>query len=463
MKSKRPIFFTTGANCLDHKAPVIHKLATKTDLDVDLVFWRSDRDQMGHLVDFLQQFESVNIYTLDQFLSQGTTDEPNTDATSSSGALVANLFEFGRQLPTDIPETVYNLLQKRLQSTDPRIKLITKQIATYEEPVLIFDWDLPNIGEEIISRQDNPILSFPHGDRTFQNAIRQARILKNISPHVMVNGEREFESISDDSTIYSETEIVDQFDGPNDPEYYRHLYKYNSPEENKNKNMYDAFVVPHEPAAIKFSTFVDEEKLAVTGSPRYNNEWLDILSTIAPTFKWQNEQSDNLDIVLFLRSFHYFILKDMVYNTINVLTRFPGVNLVVKEHPTSSKLYDYDDDFDPTSNLKIVKDEAPSVSLLEWGDVFLDVGSSIVYEAIQRNKPVLSLNYLHSNTCIYSERMPSTKLGSLDELFYTIAKLSENPDHRTYSERDREEFVGAMIRPNGDPLDNCVDLIMSYI
>lgn len=82
---------------------------------------------MGHLIDFLQQLESVNIYTLDQFLSQGTTD-----ATSLSGALVANVFQFGRQLPTDIPEAVYNLLQKRFQSTDPRIELITEQIATYE-------------------------------------------------------------------------------------------------------------------------------------------------------------------------------------------------------------------------------------------------------------------------------------------------------------------------------------------
>lgn len=463
MKSKRPVFFTIGANCLDHKAPIIYKLATETNLPVDLVFLNSSQNRMEHLTEFLERFDSVNIYELDQFLAQRGGTDSNPGPASSRTQFASTLLDLGRRLPTNIPERVYESAKNRFSFSDPRSELITRQLSAYDDYVLIFDWDLTELGEEIITNLSNPVLSFPHGDRTFQNAVRQARILKEISPHVMVNGEREFERTSGDSHIYGETNVISTFDGPNDPDFYRFLYKYNSPEKNRRKNLNTAFVVPNEPAAVKFSTFVEEEKIEVTGSPRYNSEWLAILSDIAPTFDWRDAQEEGLNVVLFLRSFHYFISKDMLFNTINVITQFSDVNLVIKEHPTSAKLYNYEDDFEPKSNLRIVRNEVPSASLLDWGHLFLDVGSSIVYEAIQRDKPVLNLDYLHSNSLVYSERIPSVSLDSIDELIFSLASIIEDDNYRTYSERDRQCFVDTMIQPKGDALDNCVRLIISHL
>lgn len=152
----------------------------------------------------------------------------------------------------------------------------------------------------------------------------------------------------------------------------------------------------------------------------------------------------------------------MIYNTIVFILQFPNINLVISEHPTTAMEYNYEADLESESNLNILRGEVPSSSLLNWGDLFLDVGSSIAYGAIQRNKPVFDLDYLHSNSLMYSELMPSLRIETMDELLYNVSQLVENSDAQIYDQKKREKFLNSVICPSGKVLENYVELLTAY-
>lgn len=81
--------------------------------------------------------------------------------------------------------------------------------------------------------------------------------------------------------------------------------------------------------------------------------------------------------------------------TVQIIAQFPGVELLLAEHPRSS-LFE-SGTFADLSNVLWLSDEYISESLLKTGGLFLDMGTSISLEAIVRDKPVLSMDYLHAN------------------------------------------------------------------
>jgi hypothetical protein len=120
-------------------------------------------------------------------------------------------------------------------------------------------------------------------------------------------------------------------------------------------------------------------KIEVCGSPRYNSEWLSILSEIRPNV--DISINNELNVVFFLRSgANVFITKSEVRNTLLLLNKFDEISTIVKEHPRSQllKMTAADD----MENISIVRDELTSPSLIQWGDVFLSLGTTITFEPI---------------------------------------------------------------------------------
>ena len=61
-----------------------------------------------------------------------------------------------------------------------------------------------------------------------------------------------------------------------------------------------------------------DEKIAILGSPRYNNAWLKVLEELTPQYDFGPH--DALNLVLFLRSPQYPIFWQEVVRTIRMVT-----------------------------------------------------------------------------------------------------------------------------------------------
>jgi hypothetical protein len=444
-KKRSVIFFTRGVNCLGHKAPIIYKTATETSLSVDVVLTRVNETWDRYIIEYLDEINSVTVYQIDNFILQAK-GEKTTSSPQERNTRTSNLRRLKESIKRKLSAQFSNY------NTQKKINLSLDRIDLYQSPVLVFDKELSDWQRKLVARQDNPVLLFPHGVLAFKNAITDAIPLNQLGVSVMTNGKKEPGTSSGLSEIFRMTE------DPNSiyPEYYENLVQHTQMLKKYSNIQFDKFVFSNEHSALRYMTIIDDEKAEILGSPRYCQEWVDILSEIAPRFDWG--KAGCLNMVLFLRPFRFFIGTDMLYNTISCLMEFSDVNLVISEHPTASMEYDYEQDLTADEHLNIVKSDVPSTSLLRWGDVFFDVGSSIAYDAIQRGKPVFDLNYLHSNSLIYSEHIPELRIETIDELLYEISKIRNGREFK-YGENQKEEFVDASISPTGDVLANYTDLI----
>ena len=81
-------------------------------------------------------------------------------------------------------------------------------------------------------------------------------------------------------------------------------------------------------------------------------------------------------------------------------TRSATVGTLVRAYPELNA--------DSNPNLEFVYDDVHSGALLRWADVVIDVGTSVVFEAVKCGIPVLSVEYLHPSrsTVGYYTRIP---------------------------------------------------------
>jgi hypothetical protein len=198
----------------------------------------------------------------------------------------------------------------------------------------------------------------------------------------------------------------------------------------------------------------------VFGSPRYNNEWLSVISKIRPQNHIQTE--GEINAVFFFRSGNYFISKSEVESTLNILNNFDKISTIVKEHSKGQLL-------SPTvtnemGNVRRVTDEVSSASLIEWGDIFLSLGSTITSEPIMRQKPVLAVEYAHGNYTVVSDYFSSADMRCKDDLYDAVFDFLTNGTDNYYDKDAYQKFVDEMIQAGeSSVLDTWAEFIESKI
>ena len=86
-----------------------------------------------------------------------------------------------------------------------------------------------------------------------------------------------------------------------------------------------------------------------------------------------------------------------------------------------------------------------SVELAEWSDVMLVVGSSILIEALRRNKPALYLKYLHENTTEYEKFGACWIIHDEDELRDALLSLRDKQGHVPYTDENVNSWLAEVI------------------
>jgi hypothetical protein len=174
---------------------------------------------------------------------------------------------------------------------------------------------------------------------------------------------------------------------------------------------------------------------------------------------------DSLNLVLFLRSQQYPIFWQEVIRTIQMLTQRPGIKLVVKHHTRpcgDDPLRAFYDELEdrPIPNLRFAFDEVHSGSLLKWCDVVMDVATSVSFEAVKLNKPVLAMEYLHAGYSTIARYIPNSEMRCRDDVLNILEQFGKRGTDGFYRQRDRVHFMSEMIDvPDGDVLPRYVDFL----
>jgi hypothetical protein len=234
---------------------------------------------------------------------------------------------------------------------------------------------------------------------------------------------------------------------------------------------YDHFVVPNKLVKDRHSES-ESDQLAVLGSPRYNESWINTLSELAPDFE-PDIQPQEWNVVLFTRQPSFNLNQDALAEVIRMLAKFDSLSTVVKHHTRTQNdalnraFHDQTGKhIDDMGSIQLVSDDVHSTSLLQWGDLFIDVGVSVIFEAIMRDKPVLELEYTHWNESTPAHYLPDTAVKSRDDLYNYLrnANATTKGDglQRTYTASEGNKFMSEMIYPKGkNVLEQYADLLVN--
>lgn len=121
-------------------------------------------------------------------------------------------------------------------------------------------------------------------------------------------------------------------DSPHFNELIRnHEFRIEPHDKYAHSDIFDFIVCPNELCAKRYRPFIDDAKIKVLGSPRYNDEWLKVLHGLlhAPIAR---ENRQTLCVVFFLRKNEFSLFWDEIQRVIIMLIQFENVRLIIKPH-----------------------------------------------------------------------------------------------------------------------------------
>tara|TARA_R110002073_G_scaffold44428_6_gene123119 strand:+ start:5316 stop:6596 length:1281 start_codon:yes stop_codon:yes gene_type:complete len=416
----KALFFLRHYNDIDHVTPVIFKWVDSGH-QCDVVLIGSTKFRHDFRIEYLSKLDGVHVAHIREVFSplgyikwrlQMLLLTSNLRRIFLIGTLVGVLAD------------IYNEKRRQPLWRHTANLLLTRSFENIEGGVIAFDWIERNsvicvewveVIVETARSMGLGTVSLPHGDSPHANQLIR-------------RGERRLEP----DTLFSTARI------------------------------FNKLVVPNELCAKRFRPFLDDQAIAVLGSPRFCEEWLPKLTELLPSSTLLTRSDSQLKIVMFLRKANFTTFWEEVGEVVHMIAAFPGVELVIKPHTRSGwkQSLTKDSSVKQLDNVTIAGDDAHSVHLMNWSDVIIDLATSVVFEAVRLKKPVLAADYLIAGRSIVAKYMPETELRCRDDVYEKIESFLSNGCDSFYIEEHRQRFLKEMLDVGGqDVLPRYVSLL----
>jgi len=205
---------------------------------------------------------------------------------------------------------------------------------------------------------------------------------------------------------------------------------------------------------------VKEKQIRILGSSRFCDEWINQLNEILPKETLPEPPSKILRVVILLTKTQFNINRSELLRTINFLSKFPDIYIIIKLHPRGGKRFTQSF----PNNVRFVKNEFQTPVLINWADIVLFIGSSAMIDCLKKDVPTLYMKNTHSNKLLSENYFHSWEVHCRDDLRDFIWKLKNDKNSRTYSVKDRDRYCRVMIEPKGkDVLGNYVSMLLELL
>ena len=418
----KALFFLRHYNDIDHVTPVIYKWIDSGH-SCDVVMIGSAQFKSDYRIEFLRKLEGVRVAHIQELLQPLEFIRWRLQTLLLIGGLRRSFV--GPFIST--LAKIYNAKKREFIWKKTAERLLIHSFEGINEGVVAFDWIERNSVisiewvETVISTahiKGFRVVSLPHGDSPHANQLIRHRewILKP------------------DNTFAA-------------------------------AQMFDKLVVPNELCAGRFRPFLEDRAVAVLGSPRYCDEWLTKLAEFLPASPLR--RSDNkLKIAIFLRKSNFTTFWEEISEVVQMVSAFKGTEIIIKPHTRSGWKQSLTKEAAllKLSNVSIADNDTHSAHLLSWADVIIDIATSVAFEAVKINKPVLAADYLHAGRSTIADFMPETELRCRDDVYKKIEGFLANGCDSFYIEEHRSRFLKEMIDVNGpDVLSRYVTLLEEQV
>jgi len=188
----------------------------------------------------------------------------------------------------------------------------------------------------------------------------------------------------------------------------------------KRKRTYcDRYVVGADQKHTYFSTSMMShydkkylDRVHEVGIPRFTSEWIsEYKNNVLNLQGFTYGNSNRLNVVLFMSHPQYNVNVELLVSTIRQLSLCKNINFVYKPHTrngldriTPKELNGYD------------ACDISSLELSEWADVGIAYGTSVAFQLLQDNVPLVMPKYIHLNSTIFEENNACIVVDSVNEL-----------------------------------------------
>ena len=401
----KALVFLRHYNDIDHITPVISKWIESAH-HCDIILIGKPKFRYDYRIEFLRQVYGVRIAHIRDLLMpfEFLRWQLQTLLLVNS---VRRLFGIGRLF--DLISGIYGAKQRKRTWDSVNDCLLERSFKGIQDGVVVFDWvtkDSPVsiewVATLISAARDRGYgaVSLPHGD----------------SPHATQLIRHHEWSLKPD-TLFSAAVI------------------------------FDKVVVPNELCAKRFRPFMDDQAIAVLGSARYCDEWLGKLAHLSPFPDFLNGSRSRLKIVMFLRKSNFTTFWEEVSEVVGMIGAFSEVKLVIKPHTRGGwrQPLTNDSSLRRLPNVSVAGDDVHSIQLMNWADVIIDLATSVVFEAVKAEKPVLAADYLHAGRSALAQFMPETELKCRDDVYRRINGFLSDGCDSFYVKENRQRFIDEML------------------
>ncbi len=226
----------------------------------------------------------------------------------------------------------------------------------------------------------------------------------------------------------------------------------------------DHIIEPHDRIAhFRIKHGFDPKKVHVMGSPRFSQEWSDVLKQIIPASRvMDNKKSGKVKVVYMERGLDlHGPYKETIKETLVRLSQLEFVEFMIKPHTRSNQLHFKDF----PGNIYLASEEN-SVNLIQWADVIIGSVSSILVEALLQKKILIYPKYFQEKQMLFEEKKACLTVHNYEELVEALKRIKKNPGVLPYDQANVEEFFREVIYAGAhqkDVLEKYVHFFQSLI
>lgn len=188
--------------------------------------------------------------------------------------------------------------------------------------------------------------------------------------------------------------------------------------------------------------FSKSKKYNQFGSPRFDSQWLSVLKKINRGIKKNSKK--NIKVAIFLRP-----TSVSHSDNLKIIKKLKEIkNIEVKTNLKPRDVW-------PTKHSNLSRSEMQSSELIIWSDIVISYATSIILEAICRNKPLIYLNYLQTtkkkDNSAWFDNFKFIKKGkNLDYTIQLIKNFEKNKKIYTINDIEKKSILKKFItEPSG--------------
>jgi hypothetical protein len=178
----------------------------------------------------------------------------------------------------------------------------------------------------------------------------------------------------------------------------------------------------------------------ILGNARFCNEWVEILDNIIPCDNSLKEMGKGKLKVAYMEMGNVHDVDiEMVREVMLKVSLLDFLTLVVKPQTRNNTIrHEFSDHVYVATNEN-------SVNLIKWADVVIVIISSIMVEALVRDKCAIYLKFTHKGEMLFDKYNACWAVESYEELEGALKNLYKNREYCPYLAKDKDLFLNEVI------------------